>query len=141
MGSNSRNDGANMRNHAKASRIGWRKFFLTAVGVVALGMPVFLGVLTAPRLLAQAAAGGKIAFEVASIKPNRSGDNRSSIGIRPGKFITTGAATKTIIEFAYNLKDAQLSEGPDWINSEKYDIDAKEEDSVAEQLQKLSPDQ
>ena len=88
-----------------------------------------------------APAGDKPAFEVASIKPSPTGDNRVGIGIPPGRFMATGLTTKRLIEFAYNLKDDQLSAGPSWINSERYDIDAKEADSLVEALQNLPLDQ
>jgi uncharacterized protein (TIGR03435 family) len=46
-----------------------------------------------------------------------------------------------MIEFAYGMKDFQISGGPSWIESERFDIDAKVEDSMAEQLKSLSHDQ
>jgi uncharacterized protein (TIGR03435 family) len=60
------------------------------------------------------------------------------IFMTPGKFTARAQTVKEVIRFAYDIKsDNQLSVGPSWIDSEKYDIDAKEEDTVAEKLQKL----
>ena len=80
-------------------------------------------------------------FEVASIKPNRSGDMRFMIMFRPGRFTAKGTTLKGLVAIAYNVKDFQISGGPSWTSSERYDIDAKEPDAFAEQLQKLPPDQ
>lgn len=80
-------------------------------------------------------------FEVASIKPNRSGDMRIGIRFQPGRFTTTGATVKQLIGLAYNVRDFQVTGGPSWISSDKFDIDAKEPDGFTEELQKLPPDQ
>jgi uncharacterized protein (TIGR03435 family) len=81
------------------------------------------------------------AFEVASIKVNHSTDGRFFIRLAPGRYSTTGATAKMLITFAYDAKDAQVSGGPSWVNTERFDIDAKEEDSVAQQLQKMPQEQ
>ena len=87
------------------------------------------------------AATEKLSFEVASIKLNHSGDDKLRLGTSPGRFTAAGTTAKMLIGWAYNVKDSQLSGGPSWIDSQKYDIEAKEEDSVAAELQKLPPDQ
>lgn len=42
-----------------------------------------------------------------------------------------------MIATAYNVKEFEISGGPEWINSDRWDINAKVEDSLAVQLQKL----
>jgi bla regulator protein BlaR1 len=119
-----------------------RKLLLLAIGSIVVAAPVALGLLNRPsRILAQlqhADASAVRPFEVASIKPSRAGDDMRQLFMSPGKFTTKGETTRAVIGFAYDIKsDNQLSGGPSWINSEKYDIEAKEEDSVAEKLHKL----
>ena len=46
-------------------------------------------------------------------------------------------SVKSLIEFAYHVEDFQVSGGIGWIASDKFDVDAKVEDSLAEQIQKL----
>jgi uncharacterized protein (TIGR03435 family) len=121
-----------------------RKLLLAAAGIAAVAGPVVFGLLNIPQVRAQSTqtTGAPLpSFEVASIKPNRSQEDRFFISMAPGRFTATGATTKFLIEEAYNVKDFQVSGGPSWINSERYDIDAKEEDSLVEELQKLPPDQ
>ena len=126
------------------------RLLLATACVSALVVPVVVGGLVAPQLSAQssaqalagqspASAGNRPAFEVASIKPNRSADSRTLIQLHPGGFVATGATTRVLIQFAYDAQDFQLSGGPSWINSNKYDIDAKEEDSLAKELETLTP--
>jgi uncharacterized protein (TIGR03435 family) len=68
------------------------------------------------------------AFEVASVKPNRSGE----LGVRlqiPGndRFTATNVPVRELIRFAYDVQDVRLLGGPDWIHSERFDITAKAE--------------
>jgi uncharacterized protein (TIGR03435 family) len=77
-------------------------------------------------LFLAAIATAQQAFEVASIKPNAGNDNRAMIGMQPGgRFIATGINVKFLIGMAYNLRDFQISGGPGWITSERFDINAK----------------
>ena len=110
-------------------------------GAISASIPA-LGFVNRPsRLLAQLqhAEGAAVQpFEVATIKPSRADDNMTRLFMSPGKFTTEAETIKEVIRFAYDIKsDDQLSGGPSWINSEKFDIEAKEEHSVAENLQKL----
>jgi bla regulator protein blaR1 len=82
----------------------------------------------APRWLAFAQ---QPSFEVASIKPGDPDSRRVSLGIRPGNhFGTTNASLKTLIGFAYDLRDHQISGGPNWLDSARFDIDAKPDPAV-----------
>jgi uncharacterized protein (TIGR03435 family) len=65
------------------------------------------------------------AFEVASIKPNRSGATNSSTSGRAGSFTATNVTARQLIIYAYRLRQFQLTGGPGWINSERFDIQAR----------------
>ena len=82
-------------------------------------------------------------FEAATVKPNQSGQRGSSlpppIG---GRFTATNVSLKDLILYAYHVQDFQLSGGPSWMDSQKYDVVAKAdgsapEDQVRIMLQKL----
>ncbi len=71
-------------------------------------------------------------FEVASIKPNTSGNGM--IMIRPpvgGRFTATNARLKTLVVIAYKVQDYDISGGPSWANTDGYDVTAKATDSSA----------
>jgi uncharacterized protein (TIGR03435 family) len=71
---------------------------------------------------------GNPAFEVASIKPNGSGDLRVSIQSLPGgRFTAINAPLRALIRDAYQLQDFELSGGPKWIDAERVDIVARAE--------------
>jgi len=90
-----------------------------------------LAIVTAAAVLmaaAQPPAAGP-QFEVASIKPNKSGDGRVMIGIQPGgRFTATNVPVRLLIRNAYQLQDFQIVGGPDWLSSDRYDVVAKAED-------------
>ncbi len=81
-------------------------------------------------------AGTLPTFEVATIKPDRSSGS-PRFGILPGRFTATDVKAKTLIAYAYNVRDFQISGGPDWINSAEYDIVAKPDDAEAAKLGKV----
>jgi uncharacterized protein (TIGR03435 family) len=72
------------------------------------------------------------AFEVASIKPNVSGDVRVSIQSLPGgRFTAINAPLRALIRHAYQLQDFELSGGPKRIDAERVDIVARAEGDPA----------
>lgn len=72
----------------------------------------------------QPPAGGP-AFEVASIKPNTSGDGRVMMQNQPGRYIATNVSLRLLIRNAYQLQDFQITGGPGWVSSDRFDINAK----------------
>jgi uncharacterized protein (TIGR03435 family) len=70
--------------------------------------------------------GPKPQFEVATVRPNTSGEQSASLGPRPGgRLIGTNQTVRTLIRNAYNLQPYQLVGGPDWMDSDRFDIQAK----------------
>ena len=71
-------------------------------------------------------------FEVASIKPDKSGDRRIMIAPSPGgRFNATNVPLKILVTLAYGLQDFQISGLPGWAESERFDIVAKAPADVA----------
>ena len=65
-------------------------------------------------------------FEVASVKPNISGARAVSIGSpSPGTFRAENVWLRFLIQNAWNVKDFQVTGGPGWANSDRFDISAK----------------
>src|SRR4029453_5435590 len=101
----------------------------TAVG--ALAAAAIVGGAIESRVGAQSPQVPAPAFEVASIKPNNSGDGRVMMQQQPGgRFTATNITLRLLIRNAYQLQDFQIAAPPPWINSERYDIVAKAEDGT-----------
>jgi len=102
-------------------------FFLLSV-VTALA----IGVSRPTMLHAQVEASEpRPAFEIASVKQNTSDDRRSFIAQPGGRLVARNATLKDLIAAAYGMADIpvfvpdRVLGGPDWIGSERYNIDAK----------------
>jgi uncharacterized protein (TIGR03435 family) len=93
-------------------------------------MKYLMLVATAAMGLAQDAA--RPQFEVASIKPNHSGDMRMGVAMEPGgRLVATNVPVKMLIRMAYQLKDNQISGLPAWADSDRFDITAKPENGAS----------
>jgi len=77
-------------------------------------------------------------YDVASIKLNNSGS--ASIGSRnsPDGYSISNVPIRALIQLAFGIQNFQIVGSPDWLDSERYDIDAKMDPPVAEALQKLT---
>lgn len=72
-----------------------------------------------------------LTFEVASVKPSATDDRRSMIQIQPGGGLrTSGTSLKMLLTFAYDVREFQISGGPGWINTDRFDVVAKAERSA-----------
>src|SRR5579883_2375267 len=107
---------------------------------------VLLLVFAAVALNAASQGTEKTTFEVASVKPN----NGSTAGgyIRPsgGRFTASNITLKNLILYAYSAQDdffleQQVIGGPDWMDKDRFDVDAKAEDTgqavTREQMSKM----
>jgi uncharacterized protein (TIGR03435 family) len=84
-------------------------------------------------------------FEAASIKPQApSSDGSIRVMVRyptNGRLTAAGATVKTLICTAYGISDFQVLGGPEWIDSDRYDVEATPGAALEEQLQKMTSDQ
>jgi bla regulator protein blaR1 len=117
-----------VRGHAgDALGLGHRAI-IAATASVAIGMPVALGVLQAPMLLAQTVVAAQVpSFEAASVKRNTSGEQRASFGPRGSQLVVVNNNLFNIIRNAWGIQGNQILGGPDWVRSdgERFDITAK----------------
>jgi len=111
------------------------KLLLAAIGMAAIAGPLVFGVVAVPSAQSpavpqwQTAAGGKMAFDVASVKPSPLfGDVYVPTG---GLFSATNTPLMNYMRFAYkDMKLAyqrmpDLAGAPSWIRTQSYNIEAK----------------
>lgn len=109
-----------------------RKILLAAAGMAAVAVPIAFGFIHAPQSRAQSQPASNQplpSFEVASIKPNKgAGNDKAALRMMPGgRLMISNLTVKGLIGYAYNVRDFQISGGPGWVNSERFDIEAKGE--------------
>jgi uncharacterized protein (TIGR03435 family) len=122
-----------------------RKLPLLAIRIAAVAVPLVFGLLNAPRVRAQSPAtdwqteaGGKMAFDVASVKRSTPGPNGyhsnfpltlGSSFAAVGNLMSVNMPLRTLIGFAFKLSVGQthflISGLPDWVDSEWFDIEAR----------------
>ena len=84
---------------------------------------------------AQSPEAGGPAFEAATVRPNTSGETRRQIEVLPGgRFNAINMTLWQILSIAYPIDgkfrdEINLTGGPGWINSDRFDIVAKAEGS------------
>jgi uncharacterized protein (TIGR03435 family) len=81
-------------------------------------------------------------FSVASVKRVHKNIEIEEGNVRPGLTTTTSSLRahntnlRDCLQWAYNVKTYQLL-GPDWLNTEKYEIEAKSDEPVSEEQMRL----
>jgi uncharacterized protein (TIGR03435 family) len=69
-------------------------------------------------------------FEVASIKSSQSIDARMMVRLNPGgRWVGRNVPVTLLIQEGFDVRESQISGGPSWMGSERFDIEAKPESS------------
>jgi bla regulator protein BlaR1 len=99
--------------------------FLTVAAAMAVMLPVGVGVMRGPRLLAQipSADPNDPRFDVVSVKPNRSQSGRMVVQVQPnGRYVAENFTIHQLIRQAYQVQDGQIVGEPTWAGSDRFDI-------------------
>ena len=76
-------------------------------------------------------------FEVATIKPSKPEERFSLMVNRSGMLNTTGSSLSDLIKAAYDLHPRQITGGPSWLESDKYDVTGKPDQEGVPSLQQM----
>jgi len=119
-----------------------KKLSLGVAGLAAIAVPIAFGMAraTQDQSQAQSPVASAPAFETASIKPDKSGLNRFGVMFKPNG-LTATTTLQMLIRLAYGVEDNQIAGAPNWVNSDKYEIEAKMDSATADGLRTLNEDQ
>jgi len=106
----------------------FRRLLFSVGSAIAAGVPVLIGAAVSPGVYAQSS----VAFEVASVKSQPwKGQGRVGVAVHGNTLSAEHSALYDLIQFAWNLKDGQLSGGPAWalhgplVSSDLYQVVAR----------------
>jgi uncharacterized protein (TIGR03435 family) len=98
-----------------------------------------------PTSASTSAVASTFEYEVASIKPSKTGSANGvfRFGMR---YTDDGVSIENfplmlLVQQAYGVNKDRISGAPDWLNSERYDIEARVDPSRVDDLKKLSPEE
>ena len=103
-----------------------KKVALMVAGILAVAIPVILGITHAPELRAQAESVAK--FEVASVRPSPPlqlplvAPVRMGLSMDGGRVDIRLMSLRDLIIVAYRIKPFQLASTPEWMTTEVFDI-------------------
>jgi uncharacterized protein (TIGR03435 family) len=81
----------------------------------------------APRLIAFAQ---QPVFEVASVRPSKTGSPMFGVGV--GRSSSQSVTLRMLMTVAYRVQDFQISGGPAWVGSARFDVEARAENPNAD---------
>src|ERR1043166_3209326 len=92
-----------------------------AVSILALSLPPLKtfaqGTVATPKV------------EVATVKPNVTGETNGAFLRQPGgRFVAANATLKGLIAYAYRIRSDQIVGGPSWIDSDHWNVEARAEE-------------
>lgn len=71
------------------------------------------------------------AFDVVSVKPHTSDDGRMMMTMQPGgRLVAINVPLRLVIRTAFNVQNDQIVGAPDWLDTDRFDINAKAADDI-----------
>jgi bla regulator protein BlaR1 len=114
-----------------------RKLLITITAVLAIAIPVMVGLFSAAPSRAQASGDSATTptFQSFSIKPSQdaaamptyadSGKHMIKMMFGPDGFLAANVTMSALIREAYGIQANQIAGGPDWLNTDRFDVEAK----------------
>jgi bla regulator protein blaR1 len=128
-----------------------KKLLLSALGVAAIAVPIIFGLVKPAHSQSQSSSqdmGAKTfvftrGYQQVSVTPGEAGNGiiQFRILFHPDSFTAKNQTLQELIKLAYGVQKSQISGGPDWLTTARFNIEAKLDDSTVAELKKLSPEQ
>ena len=130
-----------------------RKLLLISAAILALAIPIAFGLLHPTLTHAHSPNSGATtsSFESVYLQPNTTGEPMAgfivhgrpmqAVQFKVDRFMATNFSLGRLITLVYRVQDDQIVGGPDWLNTDKYDVEAKLNSAEVDRRQGLSNDQ
>ena len=124
-----------------------RRILLTVVAILTIALPVGFGIMQGQNKPATLASGmGSDAsvnvpkFDVISIKPADSKDDRRTLQFTPDGILIHGTDAHMLLRTAFGVEDDRIVGAPGWAKSNRFDVEAKVAPEDAAKVDKLKLD-
>jgi bla regulator protein blaR1 len=119
-----------------------RRALLIVAALMAITLPIGFGVVRGQSAVAlsgtqNSAAAQVPRFDVISIKPTGPGDDRTLFQLPSDAISFHGSPIRIVLENAFGVEDDRILGAPSWVNTNRYDIEAKVSPEDAPKLDKL----
>ena len=128
-----------------------KKLLLTTLGVAAIALPIIFGLARPAHSQAQSSSQDMAAktfaftrgYQQVSVTPGETGNGiiQSRILFKPDSLMVKNQTLQELLKLAYGVQASQISGGPDWLTTARFNIEAKLDDATVAELKKLSPEQ
>ena len=129
-----------------------RKLLLWTAACLAIALPIAYGLLTVTPSRAESSPGNVPRFTNVTIKPHPASNNglvmtKMMMMMVPDKagensgYIATNVSLHSLIQSAYRVQETQLAGEPEWMKTERYDINATIDPSTLDQMRGLNEKQ
>ncbi len=127
-----------------------RKLLLSAAAVLSIVLPITFGLAKSVQSRAQSFASSAQnasafthGYQNVSITPADAGNGIVQARIRytPDSLMAKNQTLHELIKLAYGVQDNQISGGPEWLATARFNLEAKLDSSVVAELKNLSPEQ
>lgn len=127
-----------------------RKLLLISAAALTLTIPLAFSLLhpTPTQANSPNAASTTYTFESVYLQPNTTGEPMAgfivhgrpmqAVQFKVDRFMATNFSLRKLITLVYRVQDNQIAGGPDWLNTDKYDVEAKLSSAEVDRRQGLS---
>ncbi len=127
-----------------------KKLLLTALGMAAICLPIIFGLAKPAHSQSQSSQDTSAktfaftrGYQQVSVTPGESGNGiiQTRILFHPDSFTAKNQTLQGLLKLAYGVQESQVSGGPDWLTTARFNIEARLDDATVAELKKLSPEQ
>ncbi|UWZ82746.1 M56 family metallopeptidase [Occallatibacter riparius] len=103
-----------------------RKMLLAGVAVAAVACPIALGLLNPSVVKAdEAQQFSALKFDSVSLTPTQGDNSNTFFMLHDKEFVSKSITLKSLIATAYGVRPDRIVGGPDWINTQRFDFEAR----------------
>jgi bla regulator protein blaR1 len=137
-----------MTRHAPHNLQFGKKLLLAGIAATCVIVPLGFGILHAAQAPAESQPSQVVTasfynappvhvYEAISVRSSKSMPTETpNAEFRPDGFTATNVTLQVLIQQAYGVEAYQISGAPAWLNRDRYDVEARVEDSLADKLSK-----